>query len=110
MSYMHLLQKDFTIFRHFLGESFLVQLVHLDHFNFIRIRQRRINSFARDKLADPGHQPQSLFAEKKIDKGFTGIGVRGLGTERDRLTISHELAESNVIQRDSLFTVKDHVL
>src|SRR6266487_3044457 len=110
MSYMHLVQENFTIFRHFLRESFLVQLVHLDHFNFVRIRQWRINSFASNKLADPGHQPQSLFAEKKIDKGLTGIGVWGLGTERDRLTVSHELAESNVIQRNSFFTVKDHVL
>ncbi len=82
MSYMHLLQKDFAVFRHFVRKSFLVHLVHLYHFNFIRIRQRRINSFARDKLADPGHQPQSLFAKKKIDKGLTGIGVRGFGTER----------------------------
>ena len=50
-----LLEEDFAVFRHFLRESFLVQLVHLDHFHLVRIRQRRINSFASDEFADPGH-------------------------------------------------------
>jgi len=49
------LQKDFSVLRHFLGVRFLVHIDHLDQLDLVGIRQRRVNSFAGDKLADSSH-------------------------------------------------------
>src|SRR5215468_5886282 len=105
-----LLQEDLSVFLHLFRKGFLVHVIHLDYFNFIRIGYRRINSFASNKLADSSHQSQSFFAQEKVDKGFSRIRMWGPGSKRDRLAISHELTESHVIQRHALLAVENDVL
>src|SRR5262245_17713458 len=55
-----LLQEDLSVFLHLFRKGLLVHVIHLDYFNFIRIRYRRINSFAGNKLTDSSHQSQSF--------------------------------------------------
>src|SRR4030095_15452404 len=105
-----LLQEDLSVLLHLFRERLLVHVIHLDYINFIRIRYRRIDSFARNKLADSSHQSQSFVAKEKVDKGFTRIRMWGLGRKRDRLAISHEFAESHVIHRHAFLAVKNDVL
>src|SRR5262245_54155742 len=105
-----LLQEDLSVFLHLFRKGLLVHVIHLDDFNFIRIRYRRIDSFARNELADSSHQSQSFFAQKKVDKGFSCIWMRRLGSKRDRLAISHELTQSNVIPSNDLVAVENDVI
>src|SRR5262245_15256435 len=105
-----LLQEDLSVLLHLFRKGLLVHVIHLDYFNLICIRYRRINSFAGNKLADSSHQSQSFFAQEKVDKGFSRIRMWRPGSKRDRLAISHELTESHIIQRHALLAVENNIL
>src|SRR5262249_3875899 len=105
-----LLQEDLSVFLHLFRKGFLVHVIHLDYFNFVRIGYRRINSFLGNKIPGSSHQSQSFFYSEKVDKGFSRIRMWGPGSKRDRLAISHELTESHVIHRHALLAVENDVL
>src|ERR1041385_4239090 len=105
-----LLQKYFSVLCHLLGESLLVHLDHVDQLNLTRIRERRINAFARNKLADIGHDLKALFTEKKIEECLTRADMGCLGSQADGLPVAHEFAGSHVVQRHAVSAVKDHIL
>ena len=64
-------------------------LEHLDKLDFVDVGQRRLDSFAIDKLAaDFTHEVHAFVVEKEIDKRFACVRIGRLAAQRHVMPVS----------------------
>jgi hypothetical protein len=73
----HLLpHKYLLIFLFLFGKTFGVEILHVEQFNFIDLRDRGVNIFRVYRLAVLGHDFYAFVAEEHVDEHFFSVAVR----------------------------------
>ena len=74
-----------------------VELIHGNELNFVGVRQRWIDPFTVNELAQLGHDFHAFVIEEIVDEQFSGIGMRRLVVERNVIAVAEHFRQPYIV-------------